>query len=334
MRCIFCSEEKPPSLEHVFPLSIGGTITTDRVCADCNSTLGTRVDAALVDFLPVRTRRAQLGLAGNAGAAPPMHEIFLGVANLVGEPGARVKTTFNKATGQLETRQLYQASDVVMPDGKKTRQITLDARDKDQIPTIIQRERARHGLPPLTEEQLAAAANNYTTTVVDKPLLQVSLSVSFAYLRHAMMKIAYELAFLWLGESYLDDPVAAELRAAILAPDIASTDGLQGYVGEAKDCTAFQFWTPHGAHHLAFAAVVGGNVLLSARVLDIYACAVVVSREATRYIRDRADYRKLRFLAIDSASGKMVNTSYQEEESRLASAMAANRRPPPFPDPL
>ena len=69
MLCIFCSQERPPSLEHVFPLAIGGTVTTDRVCAVCNSTLGTRVDAALSDFLPIRTRRAQLGLADTTSAA-------------------------------------------------------------------------------------------------------------------------------------------------------------------------------------------------------------------------------------------------------------------------
>ena len=39
MRCIFCSNERPSSLEHVFPLAIGGHITTDRVCKECNSTL-------------------------------------------------------------------------------------------------------------------------------------------------------------------------------------------------------------------------------------------------------------------------------------------------------
>ena len=45
------------------------------------------------------------------------------------------------------------------------------------------------------------------------------------------MKIAYELAFLWLGESRLDDPLAVELRDAILKDDIDSTNSLARYVG-------------------------------------------------------------------------------------------------------
>ena len=56
MLCIFCCKERASSLEHVFPLAIGGTVTTDRVCRECNSMLGTRVDAALSDFLPIRMR--------------------------------------------------------------------------------------------------------------------------------------------------------------------------------------------------------------------------------------------------------------------------------------
>ena len=291
MLCIFCSEQRAPSLEHVFPRAIGGTITTDRVCEQCNSNLGTRVDAALSDFFPIRMRRAKLGLAGNKGAPPAWYEMLLGEARLVGRAADRVQTTFNKATGKLEHRQLYHAAEVITPDGKKVRQITLDARDKDQIPTIIKRERKRHGLPPLSDEELAASAQAYVTTAVERPLVQLSLSFSFAYLRHAMIKIAYELAFLWLGEAYLTDPLAVELRTAICNPDIASTDKVAGYIGEAEHCEVFnKFWIPHEEHHLAYAAILAGKeVVICVRIFDIYAAAIVVSRDPSRYVSSVAD---------------------------------------------
>jgi hypothetical protein len=274
MRCIFCSAERPPSLEHIFSLAIGGTITTDRVCAGCNSVLGSRVDAALNDFLPVRTRRAELGLAGHGGEPPLMFEILLGDQKLIGPEANRIRTSLDKATGKLDHRQLYHDADVVTPDGKKARQITLDERDKDQIPKIIQRERKRHGLPPLSAEELAAEASQFTVTTVNNPVVKVDISVSFAFLRHAMMKIAYELAFRWLGESYLADPLAAELREAILKDDQDSTDALAGYVGWAEPCSAFNFWTPHKAHHLAFASVVAGYRMLVARTANAHRSAI------------------------------------------------------------
>lgn len=65
MRGIFCLEERPRSVEHVFPLAIGDPLTTDRICERCNSEPGSRVDAALTDWFPIRTRRAELHLAGH-----------------------------------------------------------------------------------------------------------------------------------------------------------------------------------------------------------------------------------------------------------------------------
>ena len=334
MWCIFCSEERPPSLEHVFSLAIGGTVTTDRVCSQCNSTLGSRVDGALNDFLPIRTRRAKLGLAGHGREPPSQFEILLGDQKLIGPSANQIRTTLDKAMGKLDIRQLHHATDVILPDGRKARQVTVDERDRDQIPKIIQRERKRHGLPPLSKEALAAESKKVTVAVVENPLVQVTINVSFAYLRHAMMKIAYELAFLWLGESYLDDPLAVELREAICKEDLASTDELAGYVGEAEPCTAFRFWTPHEAHHLAFASIVANTIVVAARVFDVYAGVIVVSREPSRYVRSAAASSKLRFLAIDSVSGNTIDTTFDAEIRRMAAAMTAHRRLPPFPDPL
>jgi hypothetical protein len=79
-----------------------------------------------------------LGLAGNARAAPLQFEILLGDQKLIGPAANRIRTTLNKVTGKLDIRQLYHAADAVLPDGKKVRQITIDARDRDQIPKIIQ----------------------------------------------------------------------------------------------------------------------------------------------------------------------------------------------------
>lgn len=335
MRCIFCLKERPPSQEHVFPRAIGGPLTIDRVCDQCNSELGARVDAALCDFLPVRARRAKLGLAGNSGAAPEWYEIFLGDATLVGEAAGRIQTTFDKASGKLSQRQLHHAANIVLPDGQKVRQITMDARDKDQIPKIIRRERQRHKLRPLSDEELKAEANKYTERTVQTPVIMKSLQVSFAYVQHAVLKIVYELAFLWLGEAYLDDPLAAKLRAAVMSSDLDALDLYAGNIFDAKDCVAFSnYWTPHEGHHIAYSSVLPGKIVVSVRLFDLYASVVVVSEEPSRYFQSQADMGKLKFLAIDSVSKKMIHTEFAEERHRLAMMMTAERRKPPFADPL
>jgi hypothetical protein len=324
MICIFCFKERAPGKEHVFPLAIGGRLKTDRVCSDCNSKLG-RVDAALVDFLPIRSRRAALQLTGNARQPPGLFEIFEGKSTLVGEGGKRIQTRFDTKTGKLVHKQIYHEAEIVGADGQVTRQITLDPSERDQIPIIIQRERKRKRLPPLSAEELAKAASNYEVRTIEKPVIQVEVPpVSFAYLRHAMFKIAYELAFLWLGESYLDDPLARELRASILIRDPAAMDAF--FLGNMF----YSYWTPHEAHHLAYAQMIPGRLLIGIRIFDLYSATLEVSREPRRYFETPADNKKLRFLAIDAVSGKSHESSFQEEIGRCVRM----RRTPPFPDPL
>ncbi len=335
MRCIFCLKERPGSEEHVFPLAIGGSLITDRVCEPCNSTLGSRVDAALSDNFAIRIRRGQLGLAGNSRTAPGQFEILTGVAQLADGSGKRIHASLNEATGKLDLRALHHATDIDLPDGRKIRQITIDERDIDQIPTIIQRERKRHGLPPLSQEDIAVEVEKakQTLTSHENPEITKTFSVNYQYLRHAMMKIAYELAFLWLGESYLDDPMAAQLREAVCKADFASTDEIPGYVGEASGCSAFPPWISSPTEHLAVTSTDGKAILLAVRVFDIYAAVIPVSLDAARYLAGQEDRSKLKFLAMESTTGKLHVSTFIEEAMRLASVHLATGIPLPLPLP-
>jgi len=186
MLCIFCLKERPSTEEHIFPLAIGGTVTTDRVCESCNSGLGSRVDAALSDFFPIRARRAKLGLAGNGGEVPGLHEFFLGMANLVGVEANQVHTAFNKSTGKLDLKQIPHKSETTLTSGETSVQITVDARDRGKLPKMIQRERTLRNLPPLPEEELANAVNNFAVNSVENPVVHITRAIDFKYLRHAI----------------------------------------------------------------------------------------------------------------------------------------------------
>jgi hypothetical protein len=85
------------------------------------------------------------------------------------------------------------------------------------------RQLANTKLPPDELAIEAAKAAQNVSTMPPVPIRK-DLSVSFAFLRHAMMKIAYELAFLWLGETYLEDPVAHQLGDMFARPYIDGWD--------------------------------------------------------------------------------------------------------------
>jgi hypothetical protein len=252
----------------------------------------------------------------------------------VGEDGGKVRTSFDPNERKLVQRRLYTEKETITPDGQPLRQITIDAKDKDKIPVIIQRERKRGGLPPLSDEELAKIVGQVTATPVEKvTVIKKDIGLSFAYLRHAMFKIAYELAFLWLGESYLDDPLAAEIRTAVCSEDVSATDNLYGRVDFLAGCEAAfnHFWMPHPSHHLAYSIVHLGTrqYAVGVRIFDIYAAMVPVSRDE-KY----ADISKCRFFAQDAVSGRTVDTSLVAEQGRLGRMMMEKRSPPPFADPL
>jgi hypothetical protein len=152
------------------------------------------------------------------------------------------------------------------------------------------------------------------------------MSASFAYVRHAMVKIAYELAFLWLGEAYLDDPTAAELREAICAENPRSTDALPGTIGDASECGAFDLWSADKVHHIAFTKAIPENrsIIVAVRVFDIFAAVIQVTRDAHQYISGHDAASKLRFLAIEPASGNMSDVTLMQEFMRIATLKAAS----------
>ena len=297
----------------------------DRVCKPCNSVLGGRVDVALSDNFLVRGHRARLLLAGNSGEPPAMHELLLGVGRLANNPEQRIEITFDERTQKLVTRALHHASDVIMQDGSKARRIVVDEKYAGELSKIVQRERKRHGAPPLSAEELEKEISRFkeNVTTTENTSVVFERSYSFAFVRHAMIKIAYELAFLWLGEDYLDDPSAAELRSAICAEDPNSTDNLPAYVADATDFGAFKLWPASETEHLAYAFVGNDGIAIAVRVFNIHAAFVWVTKEAPRFLSDQNAGQKLRFIRMDALSGKMLDIPVMDEYGRISAKMVA-----------
>lgn len=303
MICIFCREERPPSEEHVFPKAIGGCLSFHRVCAQCNSTLGNRVDAALSDNFLIRTRRAELALAGNSGAVPQIHDILIGTHELADFPGRSVQVSFNNETGKLALRAIHHAIDIELPDGSKARRITVDASDITNIGKIITRERKRHGVHPLTPEQLVEEVRQFSAAgieIVTNPKVNIRLTVNFAFVRHALIKIAYELAFLWLGEDYLSDPIAEELRRGIITDAPGATDNIRGYTGEPIENSPLELWRGLRNHHLAMLVISPeGVATIFVRVFNIFTAIIPVTVSGRNYFTKWPSLVTMPFLALD-----------------------------------
>jgi len=335
MKCIFCLEEKPESEEHVFPLAIGGSLVTDRVCRECNSFLGSKIDTGLTDFAPIRWKRGEFGLAGNSGTPPSPFNILDGEAKLIDDPDRRLKVRYNPETEQLDIESLYHKREVQLPDGTTAVQITVDEKERANIPKMIQRVRKRNGMALLTDQQMAEFLENLEVQEIKQPTFVLRQTIKFTYLRQAMLKIVYELAFMWLGEAYLCDPQAALIRDAILDPTTDKAKDIPGMAGLIpENNSAFSIWESHPTHHLAYGMPIGEQVAIAIRVFDLLEAVIPVTDHAEKYISNMTIQKELRFLVMDATSVAKYESSFLEETARIGRLMSIHRRYPPFPDPL
>jgi hypothetical protein len=218
MMCIICRAERSSSPEHVIPRALGGSFVIHRVCHQCNNALGARnVDQGLVEHNTSVERRVALQLAGNRGKVPDpigdaiRHPIDTGIPNvkvrLSREPeGYRVK---------VEPR-----ADVTLTEGPPGRtkldiNLIIDA-DDDRAEMRLRSALRKSGikdeanLRQICDEVLPQLELRHGPATIGVP---VKKNEGGHYL--GITKIAYEMAHYWLGDSWLDDPIAADMRRAL-----------------------------------------------------------------------------------------------------------------------
>ena len=315
MRCIICDQERQGSEEHIFPLAIGGCLSTLRVCSDCNSKLGTRVDAPLVDHLAIVQRREVLNIEGR-GEIPSTFNRILGKSILARDKTHRLRTGIDPSTNKLDIRTIPNISKVVLPDGRVADQLRLDVRDIDKLGEIVRKFRERHGLPPFTDDELNKLIADAEANAVENtnPEVIANIRVDPVGFMKCLVKIAYELAFCWLGEEYLDDPVAKSTREYLIG--IMHAKSTTNSVLPMKGTVSFDVidslktWSNNKNLHIAYATQFQRSVVISLKIFDIFYATFVVSDIADKYLARGLSDQKLRFLAIDPVTEAMAETSF------------------------
>jgi hypothetical protein len=299
MRCIFCLEERESSDEHVFPFAIGGTLHIIRVCVNCNSILGSGPDAYLTNHILIRLRRFQLRLSGNSGKIPDWMEI-LGNGVLGANPEQRVKMSIDDKVGIRKLELIYNSKEIVLANGTTLKQIASS--NIGEIETTLVRERKRTGLKPLNTDELSASVerikkNDFAR--LENPEVKYSIVVDTKNFKKGIYKIAYELAFLWLGECYIDDPMAAIFRDTLLSGKDEFARQIVDKVEFGLNAELFQHWVEFVDCHVAYSRVIENKLFIFIKIFDIFSAAITVSQDAGRYVSAQYDRASIRFISIN-----------------------------------
>ncbi len=232
--CIICRKQKKKNEfndAHVIPDAIGGYYHINKVCISCNSDIGNAIDVKLTNHFLTKFNRYQLGLKGKKGDLP---NPFSGTHVLRDNPKQKIRYDLKEGgfTSYLIPNLEWQ-DDVL--------KITIDAKDKDKLPALIQKQTKR-----LTKEgKRLSHQSKMNEHETPHPPISIKSTIDINDFKLSLIKIAYEFTVDTIPE-YYNDSQAIIISKAIKNKDF-TYDNIQ-LLGDGFDRTLF---TPF-SHYFEF----------------------------------------------------------------------------------
>jgi len=160
---------------------------------------------------------------------------------------------------------------------------------------------------------------------IEQPEVTYVVQMDSLEYQRGVCKIIYELAWLWLGDGYLGDPVAEKLRAFIRSGD---EQMIAGRICMNTVELPMSLWNGERKAHVAMGFQEGDVFFVGVRVFDLVSGVVGVTNNAREYPRVPGG----RFQLFDLGGGQSRNSSFEEEVFRMRASKGANaldRGPPP-----
>lgn len=312
MKCIICKNEKPIEVftdEHVFPDSIGGTLIIKSVCKECNDKLGNSVDKHLVNHWLTQGQRQILRILGKSGKIPnPLEK-----GKLSDDLSQEVRYFFDEKGDSKELYLVPKVEKTTNLDGTESVSIKIDKKDKDKLPSIVNKILKRKGLPQLTKQELEKRIQE---GINPSPWMTINAEIDILQYKRAILKIAYELAWYWLGQAYLDDEVGEMIRKCMLDNDLEGEWHLKypikGRIEIVGERTMFPMWDNEPNSHIAFLMESDGKISCYIRIFRIFEGMIEVSNDASKYPNCCN-----RFIAIDPLTRIKRESGFVEEINRI-----------------
>lgn len=288
MQCIVCMEMKPRRTsggEHVIPYALGGSLTIDRVCEDCDSRLGHEADAGLSNHFKIEQRRAELGLRGQSGSVPePEHRSFKRPVASKRDPKHRVLLRRDRA-GRITSRTLphVEFRITVTPEGMLIEPVAvyIDPNDAHEAKGLAVAALRKAGLEDESTIEMISDSFTATLTPVEAPEeFESTIEVRVGGYKQGILKIAYELAWYWLGDRWLDDPTAIAMRDLLNG---RTSSGVRGKVFDDANVAIVARQGDQRVLHVAYLYEFDGKLILFIRLFDLLTAGFEVTEDASRY---------------------------------------------------
>lgn len=200
--CIICRKEYEEALltsEHIIPDSLGGAITIKKVCKQCNSLLGSKIDIALTNNYICGTYRYLLGLKGKKGNIPsPFPSSVL--------------------TDDPEQKIIFNGTEPSLIPKKTTNEegeICITCNSDTEADKMVEKILKRHGIDTSNRQEIESRVTK-RKEITEKPKFSFSVDINIGGMAIAVTKIGYEIAYYLLGNTYLKDKRGMKITDMIL----------------------------------------------------------------------------------------------------------------------
>ncbi len=219
--CIFCMKNKQLTEEHIIPDCVGGGLTADILCKTCNEFAGSKIDGPFANTFLVQMPRQTYQIPGKTGYIP---NPFGAVAEITN--GGQGKA---KLTDKLEPYLIPEVKSSEEGEGIRFT-VSIDKKDEKNLEQILRKKISRsikEKWPYMPEAEAKALLEKAikdtmaaSTTHSFMPELKYSVEIDMNDIPLEFVKIAYEMAYLKHGMSYVNDsPVAKLLRNSLVTCD-------------------------------------------------------------------------------------------------------------------
>lgn len=199
--CGLClSEVYAQSTEHIFPKSVGGSITTTDYCAGCNSHLGSEVDYPLTVDPAILLVRNAFGLGGRSGRVPNPYVD----GEIIQYPGPKF-TLHQDEQGAIRHKIQPGMVEERNSDGSGSITFYNEELSEEERRHVLERVAERRGLRGALTRRPPAGR-------IERPTFRFEKRLDAAGVERALVKIAYEATYRLVGQAYLRDPVAETIR--------------------------------------------------------------------------------------------------------------------------
>lgn len=290
MLCIICMTEKSRRKsggEHVIPYSLGGSFTIDRVCVDCDNRLGNKVDAGLINLSSIEKRRAELELAGHRGTPPdPLRHALKMPLTSTADPMFRVRLQCGAEPGEVVAKMLPVVEFDVQrfPEGTliQPSRVYIDPSDLNKAEALATRALRKAGITDeVAIEKMAREFAESLQTVEEMHTFAGQVEVRVGGHEDGLLKIAYELAWYWLGDAWLYDPAAVAMRDKLNGR--VPSEPIRGKIYDDPDVAIIAREGDPRVVHVAYVYEHDGQLLTFVRIFDLITAGVAVSADASKY---------------------------------------------------